>query len=135
MMLPTKARQKSSQLFPDNPDRQRAFLMGVAFQLGCSLDDFMVEEPTQESYPLQKALDTWCAYKKERKQAYKPRGLAMVKKRLMQMSNGNPDYAMQIVEFSISNNYAGLFTPKPTNINNYEQQKRTLDKVSAILAR
>ncbi len=133
-MLPKEVRQKSSELFPNDREKQKTFCMGAAFALGYDLSDFEQEKPPQDYYPCQKALDTWLAYKKERKQAYRPRGLEMVKKRLVQMSNGNPEYAMQIVEFSISNNYAGLFAPKQNNVNSYEQQQRTFNKISSILA-
>lgn len=134
MMLPKEIRQKSNELFPNDLEKQKIFCIGAAFSLGYDLSDFETEKPPQEEYPCQKALDMWLAYKKERKQAYKPRGLAMAKKRLLQMSNGNPDYAMQIVEFSISNNYAGLFAPKQNNVNSYEQQQRTFNKINSILA-
>ena len=55
------------------------------------------------------AILQWLAYKKEKKQSYKPKGLEMLKKKLQALSNGNGDVAMQIVEQSMSNNYSGLF--------------------------
>ena len=47
----------------------------------------------------------------------------------MQLSNGNPEFAKEIVEYSMANNYAGLFAPKDSN---YGKQQHTADKLSAI---
>ena len=134
MMLPNNIRQKSSELYPKDLEKQKIFCMGAAFSLGYDLSDFEIEKPPQDDYPLQDALDAWLAYKKERKQAYKPRGLATVKKRLMQLSGGNPAYAVEIVEFSIANNYAGLFAPSNNNANSYARQQQSISKAAAILA-
>lgn len=134
MMLPKEVRQKSSELYPNDLEKQKIFCMGAAFSLGYDLSDFQSEEPSQDEYPLQEALNTWLAYKKERKQTYKPRGLAMLKKRLMQLSGGNPAYAAEIVEFSISNNYAGLFAPNNNNARSYARQQQSISKAAAILA-
>lgn len=146
MILPTSIRQKSSELFPNDAEKQRIFLMGAAFSLGNDLSDFgeveqqaeviEVEEvkPQEEFYPCQEALDMWLAYKKEKRQTYKPRGLKILKKNLLLMSNGNPEYAKVIVEYSMGNNYSGLFAPKNNSINSYEQQQRTFNKINSILA-
>lgn len=136
MMLPTNIRQKSSELFPNDAEKQRIFLMGAAFSLGKDLSDFEEEEEGQpeEIYPCQEALDTWLAYKKEKRQKYQPRGLAALKKKLLKMSNGNPEYAKVIVEHSMGNNYSGLYAPKNNSINSYEQQQRTFNKINSILA-
>lgn len=146
MMLPTNIRQKSSELFPNDAEKQKIFLMGAAFSLGKDLSDFGEEEqqeevieveevkPQEEFYPCREALDMWLAYKKEKRQTYKPRGLAALKKKLLQLSNGNPEYAKVIVEYSMGNNYSGLFAPKNNGINSYEQQQRTFNKINSILA-
>ena len=76
----------------------------------------------------------WLAYKKEKRQTYKPRGLEALKKKLLQLSNGNPEYAKVIVEYSMGNNYTGLFAPKNNGVNSYEQQQRTYNKINSILA-
>lgn len=133
-MLPKEIRQKSAELFPKDFEKQKIFCMGAAFSLGYDLSDFEEEKPPQDDYPLQDALDIWLAYKKERKQAYKLRGLAVVKKRLMQLSGGNPAYAAEIVEFSIANNYSGLFAPSNNNANSYARQQQSINKATAILA-
>ena len=134
MMLPTNIRQKSSELFPNDVEKQRIFLMGAAFSLGKDLSDFEEEGQPEEIYPCQEALDTWLAYKKEKRQTYKPRGLEALKKKLLQLSSGNPEYAKVIVEYSMGNNYTGLFAPKNNSANSYEQQQRTFNKISSILA-
>lgn len=136
MMLPTNIRQKSSELFPNDAEKQRIFLMGAAFSLGNDLSDFEItsEKKQEEYYPCQEALDMWLAYKKEKRQKYQPRGLATLKKKLLKMSDGNPEYAKVIVEHSMGNNYSGLYAPKNNSINSYEQQQRTFNKISSILA-
>lgn len=136
MMLPTNIRQKSSELFPNDTEKQRIFLMGAAFSLGNDLSDFEIttEQKQEEYYPCKEALDIWLAYKKEKRQTYKPRGLEALKKKLLQLSNGNPEYAKVIVEYSMGNNYTGLFAPKNNGVNSYEQQQRTFNKISSILA-
>lgn len=136
MMLPTNIRQKSSELFPNDTEKQRIFLMGAAFSLGNDLSDFEIttEQKQEEYYPCKEALEMWLAYKKEKRQTYKPRGLEALKKKLLQLSNGNPEYAKVIVEYSMGNNYTGLFSPKINYANSYEQQQRTFNKISSILA-
>ena len=135
-MLPKEIRQKSSELFPNDLEKQKIFCMGAAFSLGNDLYDFEIttEQKQEEYYPCKEALDMWPAYKKEKRQTYKPRGLAALKQKLLQLSNGNPEYAKVIVEYSMGNNYTGLFAPKNNSINSYEQQQRTFSKISSILA-
>lgn len=139
-MLPKEIRRKSGELFPNDLEKQKIFCMGAAFSLGKDLSDFEEEEEQQEKgqpeeiYPCQEALDTWLAYKKEKRQKYQPRGLAALKKKLLKMSNGNPEYAKVIVEHSMGNNYSGLYAPKNNSINSYEQQQRTFNKINSILA-
>ena len=146
MMLPKEIRQKSCELFPNDLEKQKIFCMGAAFSLGKDLSDFVEEEqqmeaieveevkPQEEIYPCKEALDMWLAYKKEKRQKYQPRGLAALKKKLLKMSNGNPEYAKVIVEHSMGNNYSGLYAPKNNSINSYEQQQRTFNKINSILA-
>ena len=136
MMLPKEIRLKSSELFPNDIEKQKIFCMGAAFSLGNDLSDFEIttEQKQEEYYPCKEALEMWLAYKKEKRQTYKPRGLEALKKKLLKLSNGNPEYAKVIVEYSMGNNYTGLFAPKNNSINSYEQQKRTFNKISSILA-
>lgn len=144
-MLPKEIRLKSSELFPNDLEKQKIFCMGAAFSLGKDLSDFEEEKqavvveaeevkPQEEIYLCQEALDMWLAYKKEKRQKYQPRGLAALKKKLLKMSNGNPEYAKAIVEHSMGNNYSGLYAPKNNGVNSYEQQQRTYNKINSILA-
>lgn len=135
MILPKKIRNKSDELFSDNHDAHKAFLMGAAMVLGYDMSDFQSDEqPCYDDYPCKEALEVWLAYKKEKRQTYKPRGLEALKKKLLQLSNGNPEYAKVIVEYSMGNNYTGLFAPKNNGVNSYEQQQRTFNKINSILA-
>lgn len=136
MMLPTNIRQKSGELFPNDLEKQKIFCMGAAFSLGNNLSDFEIatEQKQEEYYPCKEALEMWLAYKKEKRQTYKPRGLEALKKKLLQLSSGNPEYAKVIVEYSMGNNYTGLFAPKNNGVNSYEQQQRTYNKINSILA-
>lgn len=136
MMLPTNIRQKSGELFPNDLEKQKIFCMGAAFSLGNDLSDFEIttEQKQEEYYPCKEALEMWLAYKKEKRQTYKPRGLEALKKKLLQLSNGNSEYAKVIVEYSMGNNYTGLFAPKNNGVNSYEQQQRTFNKINSILA-
>ena len=136
MMLPINIRQKSGELFPNDLEKQKIFCMGAAFSLGNDLSDFEIttEQKQEEYYPCKEALEMWLAYKKEKRQTYKPRGLEALKKKLLQLSSGNPEYAKVIVEYSMGNNYTGLFAPKNNGVNSYEQQQRTYNKINSILA-
>lgn len=135
-MLPKEIRQKASELFPNDLEKQKIFCMGAAFSLGNDLSDFEIttEQKQEEYYPCKEALEMWLAYKKEKRQTYKPRGLEALKKKLLQLSSGNPEYAKVIVEYSMGNNYTGLFAPKNNGVNSYEQQQRTFNKINSILA-
>lgn len=136
MMLPINIRQKSGELFPNDLEKQKIFCMGAAFSLGNDLSDFEIttEQKQEEYYPCKEALEMWLAYKKEKRQTYKPRGLEALKKKLLQLSNGNPEYAKVIVEHSMGNNYSGLYAPENNCVNSYEQQQRTYNKINSILA-
>lgn len=69
-----------------------------------------VEEAFKESFT------TWLDYKKQRKESYKTqRSLEVCYKQLLEKSKNDPLIAMQIVEQSMGNNWAGLFDLK-TNI-------------------
>lgn len=71
------------------------------------------------------AMEKWLAYKKERKEKYTPSGLDACIKRLERLSGNDSDIAMQIVEESMANNYAGLFAlkEKQTQLPSAEQEK------------
>ena len=70
-----------------------------------------------EDEDMNNAILKWLAFKREKKQSYKPKGFEMLKKKLLTLSNGNGKIAMQIVEQSMMNNYSGLFSLRDTNNN------------------
>lgn len=57
----------------------------------------------------------WLAYKSERGQTYRQKGVEGCYSNLKTLSGDDPDVARKIVEQSIANNYAGLFPLKSTN--------------------
>lgn len=63
------------------------------------------------------AINRWLAYKKERGQTYKPAGLKAFITRLCNLSGGNGEVALKMVEQSMANNYSGVF---PLNNNRVE---------------
>lgn len=83
-------------------------------------------------------VETWLAYKKEKGQTYKPMGFKTFYKRLCELSGGNPHIAMQIVENSMQNNYAGIFpinnNHQPQTNGREERAKDAADLVSRLLA-
>lgn len=64
---------------------------------------------------LTSVVEEWLAYKKERRETYKPKGFKVFVKHLNEYSQGNPSVARQIIEKSMSCNYAGIFPQKDTN--------------------
>lgn len=57
-------------------------------------------------------MEEWLAYKKEKGQTYKPTGLRICYRKLVEYSNGNAEKAKQIIEEAMSNNYSGFFPLK-----------------------
>lgn len=57
-------------------------------------------------------VEIWLAYKKEKLQSYKPTGFKTFYKKLCELSGNNPQIAMEIIEQSMQNNYAGIFPLK-----------------------
>jgi hypothetical protein len=61
---------------------------------------------------LEEVIKTWLKYKSEKKQSYKEQGLKTFIKKLTEFSGGDPETAMQIIEQSMANNWAGIFELK-----------------------
>lgn len=61
---------------------------------------------------MQPVVERWLRYKREKGQPYKPTGFSSFVNKLMKLSGGNVSVATQIVEESISNNWAGIFALK-----------------------
>ena len=66
---------------------------------------------------LRKVVTDWLEYKKERGEAYKPKGFASFYNKLLELSGGDYGKAQKIVEESMANNYAGIFPLKDKNVN------------------
>lgn len=75
----------------------------------------------EERYSDDEAMDTaikrWFAYKKERKETYKPMGEKAFIAKLHNLSGGNGDIAIKIVQEAMANNYKGIFPLKGVNTN------------------
>ena len=128
-MTTKKLREKAEQYADGNKDKFDAFIAGYQFAMhGKFYKEGDVFVTTQD-YTCKEALDMWLAYKAEKNQRYKPRGLDALKKKLLQLSNGDAEFAKEIVEYSMANNYSGLFAPKDSN---YGKQQHTADKLAAI---
>jgi len=73
------------------------------------------------------AWEEWLIYRKERRlPCYKPMGLQKTLSRLIQLADNNEAEAIKIIDYSISQNYQGLFKEKvygtkQTNLRNEVQ--------------
>lgn len=65
----------------------------------------------------------WLGYKKERGEAYKPRGVKAFYSKLLNLSGNSPEKARLIIEQSMSNNYAGIF-----QLRNYDTDNTTIHR-------
>lgn len=82
------------------------------------MEEVKAEETLTDDPEMNKVIEQWLAYKKEKKQTYKPIGLKTLINKLLKFSNNDAGIARQIVEQSIMNNYAGLFPLKQNNGSN-----------------
>lgn len=71
-------------------------------------------------------VNTWLAYKKEKKQTYKPKGFVVFYKKLVADSNNNPIVAAKMIENSMANNYAGVFKLKDSELKSLHTTQKTL---------
>lgn len=61
---------------------------------------------------MNEVIELWMAYKKERRESYKPIGQRGFVKKLKNLSGDNAETARRIIEQSIANNWAGIFPLK-----------------------
>ena len=84
-------------------------------------ENYKEENYKEERYSDDEAMNTaikrWFAYKKERKETYKPMGEKAFIAKLHNLSGGNGDIAIKIVQEAMANNYQGIFPLKGTNTN------------------
>lgn len=78
-------------------------------------EEVKAEEVLTDNPEMNEVIKQWLAYKKEKKQTYKPIGLKTLINKLLKLSNNDASIAKQIVEYSIMNNYAGLFPLREKN--------------------
>lgn len=105
MNIPYDVRQAANAYGGNNLAKVAAFLEGWKFAHPEKLN-------RENEEAMEKVVQTWLDYKRERRQTYKPRGLAIFRRRLYEMSKGDAETARQIVEQSMMNNYAGIFPLK-----------------------
>ena len=74
-----------------------------------STEEFIEKSVKEDFKPIMRE---WCQYKREKKQKYTPTGLKVCYTKLLKLSDANPNTAQQIVEQSMANNWAGLFSLK-----------------------
>ena len=75
------------------------------------------EERYSDDEAMNTAIKRWFAYKKERKETYKPMGEKAFIAKLHNLSGGNGDIAIKIVQEAMANNYKGIFPLKGVNTN------------------
>lgn len=126
MIPPIEVRQAAGRYAGNNTAIAAAFVQGWLFAHPEYKDETSTEPLSMES-----VINKWLEYKKEKRQSYKPRGLASFKKKIMEMSGGDPVVADAIVEQSMANNYQGIF---PLKSNSYGRQPNIISKVADILA-
>jgi len=74
----------------------------------------------------------WLDYKKEKKQAYKGEtSLNTMFNQLKKLSNESPQKAIEIIDYSIGNNYTGFFQPKENNSTGSYKSESTQRKEAA----
>lgn len=66
----------------------------------------------------------WLNYKKERKQSYTQSGAETCYHRLLKISGGVKQVMLDALEFSISNNYQGIYLPKNYDARNNQTVQR-----------
>lgn len=70
------------------------------------------------------AFSVWMEYKRQRRESYKSdMSLKACYNKLVKLAGGDPDTAMQIIEQSMANNWAGLFELKQYNSNGNNQKQ------------
>ncbi len=75
----------------------------------------------------------WLTYRKERRlPSYKPMGLQKTLSRLIQLANNNEAEAIAIIDYSISQNYQGLFKEKNYGNNTITKLGTSAARVEAL---
>lgn len=128
MILPIEVRQAAGKYANGNMSLAEAFIQGWIF---ANPSYKGTTEAPAAVITMESVITKWLEYKKEKRQSYKPKGLESFKKKIYEMSGGDPVVADAIVEQSMANNYQGLF---PLKSNSYGRQPNIISKVADILA-
>ena len=90
----------------------------VNVNVNVNVNDIIKKELGKEFIEI---VNLWLKYKKEKKQAYKETGLKMFLTKLKKYSKSDLKIATEIIEKSITNNYAGIF-----ELNKPQQDKKPM---------
>jgi hypothetical protein len=66
---------------------------------------------------------TWLKYKSEKGQSYKETGMKTLITKLLKDSSNNIETATEMIEYSMQNNYAGIFKPKTQKETKYRNNE------------
>ena len=83
--------------------------------------------------PFRTAWDEWLTYRKERRlPSYKPMGLKKTLTRLIELAGNNETEAINIINYSISQNYQGLFKEKNYANNSITKTGTSAARIDAL---
>jgi len=106
------------QLTKNTEIQQRTHLNTPPISPKGERENFEINNDLIDKKGLDDAVDLWLEYKREKKQKYKgSKSTQVMINNLWKMSNGNSNRAMEIVEFSMGNNYSGLVEPRQSKNN------------------
>lgn len=129
-MIPLRVRRAALSYANGDLVKSSAFIQGWLLDHPEYDSDF--QACAEDSMP--QVVEDWLAYKREKKQTYKTRGLAAFRKRLETLSKGDVSLARAIIEQSMASNYAGIFPLKQNSYANISTQSRLVAKAAAILS-
>ena len=98
-------------------NREKAKINNNNYKEDNNKEDNNKEERYSDDEAMDTAIKRWFAYKKERKETYKPMGEKAFIAKLHNLSGGNGDIAIKIVQEAMANNYKGIFPLKGVNTN------------------
>lgn len=82
---------------------------------------------------VEEAIFDWLEYKKEKRQAYKPKGLEVLLKKLkLDCHEHSNQYVINSINNSMTNNYVGIFPPRQTNNTSFGRGKKQVVDTSKI---
>jgi hypothetical protein len=121
---PTKKPKKPTGLKnnPNNPEEPKKPDSDIDSDIDIEIDNDKEKKKVIFKSELDKIIDVWFDYKKERRESYKSEMSKKVcKNKIIELSKGDNEKAKKIIEQSIANNWAGLFALKPEKTNGSEK--------------